>query len=96
MTTTEQIAAAVEAMDRAEWTSAIALLIGLLPVDEPQVESTVRMLLAQALHTTGEEERARKQARQALTVAERTDDRGLIWKCMALLASMEIIDEGRL
>ncbi|MFT5681256.1 MAG: hypothetical protein ACI8RZ_002162 [Myxococcota bacterium] len=99
MTPTEQINAAMEAMEAGQWSPAISLLVGLLPhltLDEACTESAVRLLLAQSLHSSGEPGRALQQARTALSVAERTDDRGLIWKCMALIASMQIIDEGRL
>ena len=99
MSELEQINAAVEAMDNAQWESAISLLIRVLPASErsgPRQESTVRILLAQAIHSDGDQDRAREQARKALQTAERTNDRGLIWKCMALLASMEIIEDGRL
>jgi len=99
MTTTKQIAAAMEAMDDEQWPSAISLLIGVLSATEVpdfRLESTVRILLAQSLHSSGEQERALVQARQALSVSEQTDDRGLIWKCMALIASMEIIKGEKL
>jgi hypothetical protein len=99
MTTTEQITAAIEAMESQQWQPAIAILIRLLShvgQDGPHTEAPVRLLLAQALHGSGEPERGLEQARAALSVAEQTDDRGLIWKCMAIITSMEIIDEGRL
>ena len=99
MSELDQIQAAVEAMEQAEWESAVSLLIGVLPAAEqagPRQESTVRLLLAQAMHSGGQQVRALQQARSALGAAEQTDDRGLIWKCMALLASMEIIEAGRL
>lgn len=94
----EHIDAAVEAMEAGHWTSAVALLIGLLSRAEadPGCVATLRLLLAQALHESGEPHRAILQARQALKSAEQTDDRGLIWKCMALIASINIIDHGRL
>ncbi len=99
MTPSEQITAATQAMEAKQWRPAIALLVELLPrltPDSMSTESAVRVLLAQALHSSGETTRALEQARAALTVAEQTDDRGLIWKCMALIASMEIIDASRL
>lgn len=94
-----QIKVAVEAMDNAQWESAISILIRMLSDAEragPRLESIVRILLAQAMHSDGDQARALQQARKALQTAERTDDRGLIWKCMALLTSMEIIEGGRL
>lgn len=99
MTHSEQITAATQAMEAKQWRPAIALLVELLPrltPDSMSTESAVRVLLAQALHSSGETARALEQARAALTVAEQTNDRGLIWKCMALIASMEIIDASRL
>ena len=95
----EQIGVAVEAMDQAQWGNAISLLIRLLPAAErsgPQLETTVRILLAQSMHSEGDQHNALEQARKALQTAELTNDRGLIWKCMALLTSMEIIEDGRL
>lgn len=99
MTPSEQITAATEAMEAEQWRPAISLLVDLLSRLSPSstgLESAVRVLLAQALHSSGESPRAMEQARAALALAEQTDDRGLIWKCMALIASMEIIDEARL
>ena len=99
MTPSEQITAATEAMEAKQWRPAISLLVDLLSrlaPDSMSMESAVRVLLAQALHSSGETSRALEQARAALSVAEQTDDRGLIWKCMALIASMEIIDAARL
>ncbi len=99
MTPSEQITAATEAMEAEQWRTAISLLVELLsrltPASET-MESAVRVLLAQALHGSGESVRAMEQARAALVVAEKTNDRGLIWKCMALIASMEIIETAHL
>ena len=75
----------------------LALLVGLLrEPNDVHREAGLRLLLAQCLHESGAPEEALSQARQALKTAELTDDRGLIWKCMALISSMEIIDHGRL
>ena len=88
-------------MEKNDLEQSISLLLHLLPrpqktLPNAQFEATLRMLLTQALHKSNAHQRAHAQARLALAAAERTNNRELIWKSMALLTSIEIIDNGDL
>lgn len=92
-----QIEAAVLAMEAEAWTSAIAALLSALPhVTDPAREVGVRLLLAQSLYETAQPAESRAQAERAHRQALDLGDRGLIWKSMALLESMRIIERDRL
>lgn len=94
-----QLDAAVTAMEAGAHREAAALLIARLgsgAVASEEEGVLVRALLAQSFVQLGELDGARDQARAALALAERTDDRDTIHRCMALLASIELIDGGRL
>jgi thioredoxin-like negative regulator of GroEL len=93
-----RIDAAVGAMERGAHQDAAALLIGLLGggPSTDQREALVRALLAQTFVQLDELDGALEQARAALAAAQSTADRDTIHRCMALLASVELIREGRL
>lgn len=84
-------------MEASDWPSAIALLVALsaAPLDDVAAV-TVRLLLAQALYSAGQEDAGRHQAEQAHAQAITLGDRGLIWRSLALLESMRILSDGRL
>lgn len=88
--------AAILAMESEDWTAAIAALVSLLPGAAGAAGVTVRLLLAQALFSDGQRDEALQQATAARQQAIGLGDRGLIWKSMALIESMGIIDHGRL
>jgi thioredoxin-like negative regulator of GroEL len=93
------VASAAEAMEQEDWTGAMALLVALLGELEPgqeALEATSRALLAQCLVMTEDLAAARAQAQQAQRAAEQSGRRDVIHRCMALVASLNIMENGRL
>jgi hypothetical protein len=94
------IGVAVSALEAREWTRGVSLLVAILDdisgFDLPHLESTVRALLAQALHEMGQPDEGEAQARAALAAAERTDDRALIHRNMALVDTFRLLARGSL
>ena len=85
------------AMEAEDWLSAIAQLTVLAGQPLPARDDVaVRLLLAQSLHAHGQCGPGHAQATLAHQRAIEIGDRGLIWKSMALLASMDVLDHGRL
>jgi hypothetical protein len=86
---------ATAAMEVEEWPGAIALLVSALAEldgrDEHLAEATTRMLLAQSLASAGSLPDALQQVADAQSAAERADDRDLIHRCMALAASLRVL-----
>jgi hypothetical protein len=93
---------AVELMEAGRWTDAAALLLGLLatarsdPATDPRLEPVAGALMAQVLAERGELDAARRQAAEAVAAAGRCGDRDTVHRCLALLASLDLLDHGRL
>ncbi len=98
---TATLEAAIAAMERGNHRDAIALLLVLL-AEGPRArlglrqEAVVRALLTQCLVQVQELDGATEQGKAALDIAEQSNDRDTIHRCMALLASLRILTEGRL
>ena len=97
-----QLEGAVEQMEAQRWTDAAALLLGLLAgvrADRPadgRLEPVASALLAQVFAELGDLDGARRQAAEAVAAAGRCGDRDTVHRCLALLASLDLLDHGRL
>lgn len=87
---------AATAMEAREWPGAISLLVGALAEidggDQPSAEAMTRMLLAQSFASVGSLRDAMSQVADALEAAERSEDRDLIHRCIALRASLSVLE----
>jgi hypothetical protein len=94
------LSVAVTALEARDWIHGVSLLVAVLDdidgFELPRVESTARALLAQALHEMGQPDEGEVQARAALAAAERTDDRALIHRNMALVETFALLARGSL